>query len=139
MNTNVPNILTASRIGAAFAIIIAMLFIAPLPSVQSAVLTAGSYELPIINLIVFIVFILASITYFFDGYFARKYHLVSTLGKFLDPIADKILINSLLILFALTLTAPAYGFVGQTGVPLVCVVIMICRDLIVDVLRMVAM
>ncbi|MCF0116626.1 MAG: CDP-diacylglycerol--glycerol-3-phosphate 3-phosphatidyltransferase [Bacilli bacterium] len=139
MNKNVPNILTACRIGMAFAIIFVMLFIAPLPNVQSWVIGSGSYTIPGVQLIIFFVFVLASVTDFFDGYLARKYNLVSTLGKFLDPIADKILINSLLILFVLPTTSPAFGFVGATGVPMVCVVIMICRDLIVDVLRMVAM
>ena len=48
----------------------------------------------------FILFFIASITDYFDGYLARKYNLVSQLGEILDPIADKILI--VFLLFAIT-------------------------------------
>ncbi|MCX7978805.1 MAG: CDP-diacylglycerol--glycerol-3-phosphate 3-phosphatidyltransferase [Bdellovibrionaceae bacterium] len=41
-------------------------------------------------------FLLASITDYYDGYFARKYSAISNLGKFMDPIADKILVTSVL-------------------------------------------
>ncbi len=48
------------------------------------------------NLVAGILFILASITDYYDGYFARKYQAVSNMGKFMDPIADKILVSGVL-------------------------------------------
>lgn len=72
-------------------------------------------------------FVLASITDWLDGFLARKYNWVSDFGKFWDPIADKVLINSVLICFAAAEYVPFY-------IP----VIMIARDVIVDAQRMVA-
>ncbi len=87
-----------------------------------------------------VVFVIASFTDFLDGYIARKYNLVSDLGKFLDPIADKILVLSA---FIIMLTNPItfggnfnylfYQLVGGIGV-----VIIVSREMIVSVLRMVA-
>ena len=70
-------------------------------------------------------FIIASITDWLDGFLARKYNWVSDFGKFWDPIADKVLINSVLICFAAAQYVPFY-------IP----VIMIARDVIVDAQRM---
>ena len=60
----------------------------------------------------FILFFIASITDYFDGYLARKYDLVSQLGEILDPIADKILIVFLLFAIAVNLTSYYIGFLS---------------------------
>jgi CDP-diacylglycerol--glycerol-3-phosphate 3-phosphatidyltransferase len=50
------------------------------------------------NVVAAILFILSSISDYYDGYFARKFNATSTMGKFLDPIADKILVTSILVM-----------------------------------------
>ncbi len=52
------------------------------------------------NVAAALLFMLASITDYYDGYFARKFQAVSTMGKFMDPIADKILVTSILVMLA---------------------------------------
>jgi len=74
-----------------------------------------------------ILFVLASFTDWLDGFLARKYNWISDFGKFWDPIADKVLINSTLIMFA---------WLGY--IPVLIPVIMIARDVLVDCDRMVA-
>ena len=76
-------------------------------------------------------FIVGAITDFLDGHIARKYNLVTDMGKFLDPIADKLLVTSALILVATdgTILAPFGAIV---------LAIFVGRDLAVDMLRLVA-
>ena len=74
----------------------------------------------------FILFFIASITDYFDGYLARKYNLVSQLGEVLDPIADKILIVFLLFAIAVNLTSYYIGFLSA---------VIITREIWVGALR----
>ena len=86
---NLPNILTVSRI------ILSILLLAILLHGEQL----GFYQASLCS---FIVFALASITDFFDGYLARKYHLTSVFGEVFDPLADKMLILSAFIGLILT-------------------------------------
>lgn len=79
-------------------------------------------------LIAFIVFILASITDFFDGFFARRHNIVTDLGKILDPIADKILVISVFI-----------GFVELKMVNSWMVVAIVFRELLITRIRVYAL
>lgn len=74
----------------------------------------------------FMLFFIASVTDYFDGYLARKYNLVSQLGEILDPIADKILIVFLLFGLAVNLTSYFIGFLSA---------IIIAREIWVGALR----
>ncbi len=77
--------------------------------------------------VAFFVFVIASVTDFLDGYLARRDHLVTTFGKFLDPLADKMLVTvALLCLMEVRLC------------PVVAVAIIILRDTAVNALRLLA-
>ncbi|MFA4838481.1 MAG: CDP-diacylglycerol--glycerol-3-phosphate 3-phosphatidyltransferase [Candidatus Neomarinimicrobiota bacterium] len=71
-----------------------------------------------------IIFVIASVTDAYDGYYARKYKSVSNLGKFLDPLADKILMSAAFI-----------SFVILDLIPLWMVILVILRDFVVTGLR----
>lgn len=63
-------------------------------------------------LMALILFLVAGITDYFDGYLARKYNAVSQIGEILDPIADKILILFVLFGLAINLSSNLIGFIG---------------------------
>ena len=73
------------------------------------------------------VFIIASITDAFDGYIARRYKLVTNLGKFIDPLADKVLV-----------TAAMLALIELGRLPAWIVMVIITREFIVTGLRLVA-
>ena len=105
--TTIINILTLSRI--LLAAIIFMLL-----------MTSEGY------LLALILFFLAGVTDYFDGYLARKYNAVSQLGEILDPIADKILILFVLFGLAISLSSYLIGFIGA---------VIITREIWVGALR----
>lgn len=74
-----------------------------------------------------VLFILASITDWLDGYLARKLNSVSDMGKFLDPIADKVLVSSILIMF-----------IPLQLIEAIAVLILINRDVIIGGIRSIA-
>lgn len=125
---NLPNKITLSRIILSIIIIVLLLF--PFDSAGITVpklFVNESIVIDITYIIVAILFIIASVTDFFDGYLARKYNLVTDFGKMIDAIADKILVNPVLIILA------AKGFIS----PIIPVII-VARDSFVNSVKMLA-
>ncbi len=124
---NLPNKISLVRIIFAIVIIILLTFPFHYVGLKFPVFTKDFVQLDLRYIISGVLFVLACITDFIDGKIARKKHLVTDLGKFLDAIADKILVNSVLVIFA------ANGMVS----PFIAVVIIV-RDIVVDAIRMMA-
>ncbi len=79
------------------------------------------------SLVIAVLFIMAALTDLLDGYVARKYHIVTNMGTFLDPIADKLIVNTAMILMIPIGRIPAW-----------IVSVIIIRDFIVDGIRTIA-
>ena len=87
------------------------------------------------------IFVVASLTDFLDGYIARKYNMVTDLGKFLDPISDKVLVLAgLIVLIADPYETNVFGKIGIIGIIYggVGVSIIMAREMVVSSLRMMA-
>ena len=123
-NMNLPNKITTLRM--VLVIFIATLLLLP---IEWFIVIPG-INVSLNFFIAWILFIVASISDFLDGYIARKYNMVTDYGKFMDPIADKLLVNSTLIILMVN---------GPITILPVCVVIMIARDIVVDAIRLNAM
>lgn len=128
---NLPTKLTMSRLF--LTIVIILLFLFPFNqmgiSFPSYALTINNeiLEIDSIYIISGMLFIIASFTDFLDGKIARTKNLVTDYGKFLDAIADKVLVNSVLIIFA-----------TKNVISPIIPVVIIFRDTIVDSIRMMA-
>ncbi|HVO01813.1 MAG TPA: CDP-diacylglycerol--glycerol-3-phosphate 3-phosphatidyltransferase [Candidatus Cybelea sp.] len=108
--TNIANILTMSRI-AAIPLIAGLLF----------------FNEPVLRWLTFALFAIACITDFFDGYIARRMAQVSALGRFLDPIADKLVVAAILMVMT------AHGQIA--GWVVLPALIILCREILVSGLR----
>lgn len=124
---NLPNKLTIFRIVLIPVIILVYLFPYESFGIVPTVINIGGVDLSVINLIALVIYVVAAITDALDGNIARKRNLITTFGKFADPIADKLLTTTMFLLF-----------VSQGIIPVVPVIIMIARDTFVDGCRMMA-
>ncbi|OPY15456.1 MAG: CDP-diacylglycerol--glycerol-3-phosphate 3-phosphatidyltransferase [Syntrophus sp. PtaB.Bin001] len=107
---NLPNIITMVRIG----VIPALFFLLTSPG-------------PTWSMVIALLFVAAAFTDLLDGYIARKYEIVTKMGKFLDPIADKLIVNTAMIVMIPIGRIPAWA-----------VAITIIRDIAVDGMRSIA-
>ncbi len=127
-NKNIPNYLTMARIIISLFVIVFLLFPFEMVNISfKKYLINGSVVIDVKLLIAAVLFVIASVTDFLDGYLARKYDAVSDFGKVMDAIADKILVNGLLIILS-----------GQGFITPVIPVIIILRDTVVNTIKMVA-
>lgn len=100
---NLPNKITVSRILLIPIFVIVMMF-----DFNWGNMTLFGAEMPVHHFVGAMIFIVASCTDWIDGYFARKLNLVTNLGKFLDPLADKLLVTSAFLILVEIRFAPAW-------------------------------
>nr|WP_144922603.1 CDP-diacylglycerol--glycerol-3-phosphate 3-phosphatidyltransferase [Paenibacillus bovis] len=119
---NLPNKITIARI--LFIPVFLIFLLAPIPLGEVQI---KGIDIPNAHFIAAILFIIASTTDGLDGYYARKYNLITDLGKFLDPLAAKLLVAAALI-----------ALVQLEIVPSWIAIIILCREFAVTGLRLIA-
>ena len=124
---NLPTKLTVVRLILSVVIIILLVFPFYAVGLQfpTYIISGLSNTIELQYIIAGVIFIVASVTDFLDGYIARKYNLITDTGKMLDAIADKVLVNSVLIILA------AHGFINE-----IIPVIIVLRDIVVNAIKM---
>ena len=122
---NLPNRITLSRIFMTIAIIFILLFPFYLVNIKFPLYNVGGIVVDTKYIISGIIFVIAALSDLIDGKLARSKNQVTDTGKMLDAIADKVLVNSVLVIFA------SNGFIHP-----IIAVIYIFRDEVVNALRM---
>lgn len=133
---NTPNKITSIRLALAFVVIIVFsLSFIPASATFAPEIVIGQLHMGFnwIDIVCCVLFIIASITDAIDGHIARSRNLVTDFGKFLDPFADKFLVDSSLLLLCVRL-----DWSGHYQVMPFLIALFIGRDLAMDGLRMVA-
>ena len=118
---NIANRLTIARIVMIPLFLLMMCF----PKDTLGMVNVFHSNLSVSWVLAMIIFTIASITDFLDGYLARKYHLITNFGKFADPLADKLLVMTAFI-----------TLVGASVIPMGIVAVVVCRELAVTGLRL---
>ena len=139
---NLPTKITVTRIVSIVVMMVTLFVLAIIHQVNGwQTIEIPTTGINLVFLIIFVFFLIASYTDHLDGYLARKNNQVTDLGKFLDPVADKLLINSLVIF----LVAPSVfaRYIPGSTYPLItfnvwCAILLVARDIVVDALRFIA-
>lgn len=113
---NLPNKITIARI-----LLVPIMMLMPYIGITAKT----SFGLPIVNIIILIIFLVASFTDYLDGHIARKKNIVTNFGKFLDPIADKLLVLAALVMLVEARIIPGW-------IP----IIIAAREFMVSAIRM---
>lgn len=124
MKINLPNKLTIIRV--LLVPIFVMLFV--ISKSDTNIIYINNYNISFFRLLSLILFIIASITDYFDGIIARKYNLITNIGKLMDPLADKILVVSALMLLS-----------DIKLFSVVFVIIVVIREISISAIRLVAL
>lgn len=130
---NLPTKITFSRIIATVILIITLFVLSVIPGLNTPLL--GNSRINLVFLVLFVFFVIASYTDHLDGKLARKNNQITDLGKFLDPVADKLLVNTMTIFLTAPVLFAPYAVEQTAFFPVWCVIIMVARDTVVDALR----
>ena len=138
---NLPTKITVTRIACTVLMLVTLFVL----SVINRFSGWETIEIPntginLVFLILFVFFVVASFTDYLDGHLARKNNQVTDLGKFLDPVADKLLINSTVIFLVAPSVFARYipNELNQISFSVWCAIILVVRDIVVDALRFIA-